>query len=712
VREKASEIGRLDLKFDICDRFLKPVFRVDRIVKETLDLHPDAFGKFILKALEEPVSTVDDLIEKTRNFAAADPDLLKLDENNRNVLFEYPVQILAHLNFVQRFVPGSIREISPNFILEYRNFSLSFCRRLKVMRSRLEKHFRTGNYTSRGFESNYLNMLDRMERICCSNEKLEVIMREIERRKTEILSYLSFSKYITRHPGLEHKAGTHRGGTFVIVYAGSARGSAPQQPFRDLTRVEGLTRDIAAVRLAERTLPQYRDIESFALFIVNNDDKIDREEELSNFFAINKIQPASAYAELVVKELNTRVTDISRIICRDLTQAPEDVVVADFSLPYLCCSECPPVAFIVEKDKEQEPEPDPVDLNLKPNEFCSDDETLYPFDVTPENGEVATRDINLANAVIRDPSSLAYSFSPSQVPVAQFGKPIGFTVNNQDVPLTVVVFKTPVAKILEPVVDEGPADLSVILKAELNPPDQGNFVYRWTFGDGSSLEGQEIQAHFKKAAFENGISVTLSVTNGPCSSNDAITIPFKGEEPTLTCQEIVAGFITDKQAFLELPATQDAVTKLGNRIINAIYNSAKTVFAGAAASLVRPTPARTLTVIQNADQLIRQIYEFTPPPNIPAAARVLEEFIRLLMLLMLNLVRCGRTIPEEQANIILENIAAFTISVRTLLSKYPELNSQKTLENVVAEFSQNFVSQDARLKPALAKLIKAIRQFS
>jgi hypothetical protein len=144
------------------------------------------------------------------------------------------------------------------------------------------------------------------------------------------------------------------------VYAGATRDGGVQQPFRDLTRVAGLTKDNTAIRGTERTLPQYRDVESFALFIVNNDEKIDREEELANFFAINRIQPASSYAELVIRELNTRVTDISRIICRDLTQAPEDVVVADFSLPYICCSECPPVAFIVEKEKEPDPEPDPV----------------------------------------------------------------------------------------------------------------------------------------------------------------------------------------------------------------------------------------------------------------------------------------------------------------------------------------------------------------
>jgi hypothetical protein len=712
--EKITEISRLDLKTDICDRFHKPVFKPERLVKETLDLHPDAFGKFVLKALEEPVSTVDDLIEKTRNFASADPDLLKLDENNRNVLFEYPVQILAHLNFVQRFVPGSIKEITPKFILDYRNFSLSFCSRLKVMRTRLERYFRTGNYVARGYESNYLNMVDRMERICCSNEKLEVIMREIERRKTEILSYLSFSKYITRHPGLEHKAGTHRGGTFVIVYAGATRSDGVQQPFRDLTRVAGLTKDITVVRGTERTLPQYRDVESFAVFIVNNDEKIDREEELANFFATNRIQPASAYAELVIKELNNRVTDISRIICRDLTQAPEDVVVADFSLPYLCCSECPPVAFIVEKGKteepEPEPEPEPVDLGIKPDKFCSGDDP-QPFTVTPGDGEVKAKDPAISDCVQKDASG-KFVFVPSEVINGKFGTAIGFTVNEKDVPLIVTVFKQPVAKILEPVITENQAEITASLKAQPNPETEGNFEYKWTFGDGSTMDGQEIEAHFKKAGFDGEIPVKLIVTNGPCNATDSITIPFQGEEPAISCQEIVADFITEKQKFLGLRTTQTSISKLSNRTLNAIYAAIINVFDGAAALSQRSTASRTLTVIQNVDQLIRQIYEFNPPPNNPAVARVLEEFIRLLMMLMLNLVRCARNIPEDQVNVILENLTAFNISLTTLISRYPELNNKKTLGNAVTEFSQNFVSQDAKLKSVLTKLIKAIRKFS
>lgn len=708
-----AETGKIELSQDICERFIKPVFKVDRIVKETLDLHPDTFGKYILKVIEEPVATVDDFIEKARNFAAADPNLVKLDENERNVVFEYPLQIIANLNFVQKFVPGNISEITSAFILDYRNFSLSFCRRLKVMRTRLERYFRTGNYLSRGYESTYLNMLDRMERICCSNEKLEVIMREIEKRKAEILASLSFSKFAEKHPGLEHKAGTHRGGTFVIVYTGASKRSVTPEIFRDMTRLGELTGDLTRLRVAEQALPQYRDVESFALFVVNNDENIDREEELANFFAVNKIQPTGAYAGVVVRELNTRITEISRLICKDLKQAPEDVVVADFSLPYLCCSGCPPVAFIIHKEKSEEPEPGPkpVSLAIEPTQYCSDDRGNYPFEVSPEDGIVRTKIESLGNVVFRDQSTLKYFFNPSLVPSAQFSKPIGFTVNGEDVATTVTVFGKPVAKIEVMDIFVKQADVFLKVRAQQNPPELGDFKYSWTFGDSTTAEGQQVEMQFKRAAFEDAIPVTLVVSNGPCVSSDNTRVKVTDPEQPQTCQEIVNAFIQSKLESLKLKTTQETINALGNRTLNATYVSVINAFEGTAALMVRPTAPRILSQLGVVDNLLRQIYEFGSPQTNPQVIRVLEEFIRMLMMLMLNLVRCVTKIPDDQTNIILEHITAFNQQRSKFVAVFPQLNTRKSLENSLTEFAQNFVSKDQRLASALNTLIKAVRLF-
>ncbi len=46
-------------------------------------------------------------------------------------------------------------------------------------------------------------------------------------------------------------------------------------------------------------------------------------------------------------------------------------VIADFYLPYLCCSDCPPIAYIIEEKK-----PDPIrpTINIVPKEFCNNDD--------------------------------------------------------------------------------------------------------------------------------------------------------------------------------------------------------------------------------------------------------------------------------------------------------------------------------------------------
>jgi hypothetical protein len=328
------------------------------------------------------------------------------------------------------------------------------------------------------------------------------------------------------------------------------------------------------------------------------------------------------------------------------------------------------------------------DLDIRTDKFCSGDDP-HPFIVTPGDGEVKTKDPTLSDCVQQDENG-KFVFVPSEVISGKFGTAIGFTVNETDVPLTVAVSSNPIAKILEPCdYRKSRLILQFILKAQENPAAEGDFEYNWTFGDGSTMNGQEIQAHFKKAQFDGEIPVTLTVTNGPCTSTDSITIPFQGEEPTTTCQEIVTGFIINKQDLLGLPTTQNAIKKLGNRSINAIYASVKNLFDGAASLAQKPTPARILTLLQAIDQQLRKIYELSPPPNNPAAARVLEEFIRLLLMLMLNLVRCFDKIPDDHINLILEHFSALSSSIAKLRKKYPQLNEKNNLENDAKAFCRN-----------------------
>jgi hypothetical protein len=268
---------------DFCDPFVRPPFKLKRVVKTKIDTDPTVFGRFYAQVLEEEVHSVDDFTEKARLLAIQDPDYNKLSEDERYIHFEYPTMIVGYLNLSQRFVPAYLSDISSRLIEDYREFAQAFCKRIKSMHTRLERYFKTGDYSMKGYENRYFTMLDNLEKICCGYEKLEVIMREVEKRKEEILKRLSFARYASDHPGLEHKAGVHRGGTFVIVYEGSQRKGRTKltrdiTALRQVTGLDSITRDGGFD-------PRYRDMDAFAYFIVANEDSVDLEEELSNFLS-------------------------------------------------------------------------------------------------------------------------------------------------------------------------------------------------------------------------------------------------------------------------------------------------------------------------------------------------------------------------------------------------------------------------------------------
>lgn len=875
---------------DFCDRFIKPVYEINRAVKVKIDDHPDSFGKYYLKAMETENLTVDEFTEKARSFAAADPDLNSLNEDERNVVFEYPTQIMAHLNVMQRFVPGTIGEITQNFITDYRNFSQSFCKRTQIMRTRLESYFRTGKYTSRGFESEYMNRIDRLEKLCCSNEKLEVIMREIERRKALILQNLSFSKYAEQHPGLEHKAGSHRGGTFVIVYASAPKIATVQPAFSNLSA----GKQPAAEKLTDKTSgikeSQYKDVDSFALHVVSNDEAINREEELGLFFSKNKIERGSAYSEFVIRELNTKITAISKIICRELSQPAADIVIADFCLPYLCCSECPPVAFIIEKGKPVEQ----VSLTLPSEKVCSNVNPLK-FGITPTDGKVETKDAAFAATVKVLADGFTY-FDPTLIAftAGQKSVQIGFKVNGHDTTCVITVIKHPEAKI-QHTFDQVDTSLQKLLIVNFtantdNPAE--DFSYNWKFNDGQTASGKQVIITFDKLALtEMGlkeITADLTVANGDCPQNsDKHVVPFipfaepilelpepkvcsnKGEIPftnyspkgalikskeapdaivmkdppvfdtrkvpdgilpaTITftvgglptdctvvvtkpvvlvlsskiaeagnaklviqfsnntdetlfgkqtyiwnfgnahaefrtdqtgefkldfdmevlakfkikvitanvtlkddpcnskgtvntdvpsidsgsqCKKLVTEFINAEISLLKTPDMLKRVQTTKNTALLAIYNNSVAILSKATAALNSTDPNQKTVLIVNIADLLTQIYSFKISQRIPDIARILEEIMRALLMLMLNLVRCDKTINDKDLSVIRKNLEMFHGSTLQLLISYPQLDIQNKLENEVADFKKNFLSQLATLITSLNTLIRDLDKFA
>lgn len=142
----------------------------------------------------------------------------------------------------------------------------------------------------------------------CLSKRLEELGVELEKRKKKVDELIYFNKYAQKHPALEHKSGVPKGGTFVLIF---------------------------------QEIPPH----------------------------ISETEKKSFITHTLAGELRAGSSIISAAVGplkAEAFKVPERVVIADFFLPYRCCSDCPPVQFVL-------PAPRPVFV-LKPE--CPGDNTF------------------------------------------------------------------------------------------------------------------------------------------------------------------------------------------------------------------------------------------------------------------------------------------------------------------------------------------------
>lgn len=153
------------------------------------------------------------------------------------------------------------------------------------------------------------------------------------------------------------------------------------------------------------------------------------------------------------------------ILVHESEDSPQ--VIADFSLPYLCC------------DKK-----DPVFLVLPATQLCENDAAI-PMTVIPLDGEIKAfvNGIAIPGIVANGGQSV---FNPSLVPATYHGNPITFTVNDDPVETVLtIVAKSQVSVLANNIVyDDNAESAEVDFVVTGHDP---NYTYQWNFGDGSPI---------------------------------------------------------------------------------------------------------------------------------------------------------------------------------------------------------------------------------
>ncbi len=183
----------------------------------------------------------------------------------------------------------------------------------------------------------------------CKLETFQRINSEYERRVENLKERLLLSNFARKHDGLQHKAGVPLGGTFVMVYHGEDQQDAiPRRP--GFFTVRGQVVDesgplpgvnIVVVGTSTGTMTDFDG--NFVLFRVSLPARLkisyigfpDRQVWVTSNTSPLRIDMGSDQPET---GSTGRFNDIG-----------VGVVIADFYLPYLCCSDCAPVQFVLPK---------------------------------------------------------------------------------------------------------------------------------------------------------------------------------------------------------------------------------------------------------------------------------------------------------------------------------------------------------------------------
>jgi SprB-like repeat protein len=186
---------------------------------------------------------------------------------------------------------------------------------------------------------NWEELDDRIEAImyACRWDAFKAIRDEYARRILDLKQRQFLSFFLQKHPGIQHKAGVPLGGTFIIVYHDDPDPVVPKGDFNLPGRLFNL-------RTAREAALTSSNVISGALnrLRAKKDLVIDPDIQLI-FTELTGQIPTPTFTGGRDKISQ----DAEKIFADTVNQLADGTVIADFFLPYLCCSDCAPVQFVL-----------------------------------------------------------------------------------------------------------------------------------------------------------------------------------------------------------------------------------------------------------------------------------------------------------------------------------------------------------------------------
>ncbi len=584
------------------------------IVKEDLTSDEDTLGVYMKRAIEEnEKGSANDIMAHFNNNTSeiAASENWKADNNLAEFILKDIPTTLAYTYILDNRIPDRLVEIDHKTLTQYKLTIDQLCRYVK----NLQTKYKNLDKIEEGSKQIMGLLINQLSTVCCSAKKLEILLKEIEKRKKEILLQIQLSEFVKKHPGLEHKAGVSPGGTFVMVYlTDDEKGSSVYEDtileieFLEQPNIddEGLDGDEGVIKLwNDKLSTKFAFLHQVSEETQNPLDEVviigqtieDTVENFSEFLnriwkraGQTSVQAKAEGQQLVIKisgrpvEANSLyiqfsnpaiVGENSKIFFNESTVVTSKVlkkntVIADFCLPYMCCSDCTPINFMVPKE--------PVVLKLPQPYICLKKGTEVnpiPFEASPDDVIIAAEvPENVPSGLTKDENG-KYVFDASLTDSSLYGKEIHFTGNGEKTDCKITVypdFQVAVTSTVEYDTAKTKAKVTYLVSGQVP-----GLIWAWDYGNGTTSNQApnekgiviveytlpvndtntihptllisngfcEATVPMESITFDNPISVSLSIQNTYCLDREGeiVKIPFTDKEPKTGTIAIAEGEI-------------------------------------------------------------------------------------------------------------------------------------------------------------------------
>ncbi len=410
----------------------------------------------------------------------------------------------------------------------------------------------------------------------CFQKPMEALYRDYLLRWVNVMMLQKFGFFARKHPGIQHKAGVPMGGTFIIVYHETSQN--PTVSNNLFAAAENIDKNIVAEQSAGATAASSTAANKIVVesakpraaqakvkqgmaevniggtqqtagsVLLNtpagNSKSILDINDLELFKATN--QKEFNDLGILFQQMGTGGNGFTNII----PQIAGGTVIADFYLPYLCCSDCPPIQVTV-----QEAIP-PISISISPMVFSGNDNGPYNIIALPDGdgqvtGEGSSTDTNGKFVFI--PSAVKFAATDKSKDITLVYQAFGQSASTK-----VTVYQVPIADFdVTPVANEDTATL-------VNNSSAYADKYAWDFGDGQTSSDQNPGTHGYRA--DGDYIVGLTVSNNIAVSTP-VTKPVTVSTPDVTLNMSKLAFCGNDDTIYQLSPNPTDATVTGPGVV-------------------------------------------------------------------------------------------------------------------------------------------------